>query len=306
MTEKGHIIAIGGGGFGRNPNHRKIEKYILELTGKERPNVVFLPTASAENQDYIIKFYKCFTKMNCEPSHVTFFQRTPRLDSIINKADVIVALGGDGTILSALHKSIKISKPIFGIYRGEYGFLTNPYKNVDLIKRLGKAKKTEMHVLKMITTKKNGKKAEAMAINEVALLRNSRHAAKIKVEVDGVVRIKELVCDGILLATPAGSTAYNLSARGQIIPMNSKLLALTPISPFRPRSWRGALINSKSKVVFIILDEKKRSVNVSADFKEIKDIKKVEIREDRSVKLSLLFDPDHNFDKKVLKEQFSF
>ena len=123
-----------------------------------------------------------------------------------------------------------------------------------------------MHVLKMITTKKNGKKAEAMAINEVALLRNSRHAAKIKVEVDGVVIIKELVCDGILLATPAGSTAYNLSARGQIIPMNSKLLALTPISPFRPRSWRGALINSKSKVVFIILDEKKRSVNVSADF----------------------------------------
>ena len=224
----------------------------------------------------------------------------------INKADVIVALGGDGTILSALHKSIKISKPIFGINRGEYGFLTNPYKNVDLIKRLGKAKKTEMHVLKMITTKKNGKKAEAMAINEVALLRNSRHAAKIKVEVDGVVRIKELVCDGILLATPAGSTAYNLSARGQIIPMNSKLLALTPISPFRPRSWRGALINSKSKVVFIILDEKKRSVNVSADFKEIKDIKKVEIEEDRSIKLSLLFDPDHNFDKKVLKEQFSF
>ena len=224
----------------------------------------------------------------------------------IDKADVIVAVGGDGTILSALHKSIKYSKPIFGINRGEYGFLTNIYKNIDLNKRLEKAKKTEMHLLKMIATKKNGKKSEAMAINEVALLRNSRHAAKIKVKVDNVVRIKELVCDGILLATPAGSTAYNLSARGQIIPMNSKLLALTPISPFRPRSWRGALINSKSKVTFIILDDKKRSVNVSADFKEIKDIKKVEIKEDRSIKLSLLFDPDHNFDKKVLKEQFSF
>ncbi len=224
----------------------------------------------------------------------------------INKADVIVAVGGDGTILSALHKSIKHSKPIFGINRGEYGFLTNTYKKIDLEKRLEKAKKTEMHLLKMIATKKNGKKSEAMAINEVALLRNSRHAAKIKVKVDNVVRIKELVCDGILLATPAGSTAYNLSARGQIIPMNSELLALTPISPFRPRSWRGALINSKSKVTFIILDDKKRSVNVSADFKEIKDIKKVEIKEDRSIKLSLLFDPDHNFDKKVLKEQFSF
>tara|TARA_B100000029_G_scaffold2247_1_gene2747 strand:- start:2144 stop:2920 length:777 start_codon:yes stop_codon:yes gene_type:complete len=224
----------------------------------------------------------------------------------INKSDVIVALGGDGTILSALHKSIKLSKPIFGINRGEYGFLTNPHKNIDLIKRLEKSKKTEMHVLKMITTTKNGKKREAMAFNEVSLLRNSRHAAKIKVQVDNIVRIKELVCDGILLATPAGSTAYNLSARGQIIPMNSKLLALTPISPFRPRSWRGALINSKSKVTFIILDEKKRSVNVSADYKEIKDIKKVEIQEDRSVKLSLLFDSDHNFDKKVLKEQFSF
>ena len=224
----------------------------------------------------------------------------------INKADVIVALGGDGTILSALHKSIKLSKPIFGINRGEYGFLTNRYKNMDLIKRLEKAKKTEMHVLKMIATKKDGKKKEAMAFNEVSLLRNSKHAAKIKVQVDNITRIKELVCDGILLATPAGSTAYNLSARGQIIPMNSKLLALTPISPFRPRSWRGALINSKSKVTFIILDEKKRSVNVSADFREIKDIKKVEIVEDRSIKLSLLFDPDHNFDKKVLKEQFSF
>ena len=224
----------------------------------------------------------------------------------MKEADVIVALGGDGTILSALHKSIKLSKPIFGINRGEYGFLTNTYKNIDLVKRLQKAKKTEMHLLKMIAIKKDGKKREAMAINEVALLRSSRHAAKIKVQVDNVVRIKELVCDGILLATPAGSTAYNLSARGQIIPMNSKLLALTPISPFRPRSWRGALINSKSKVTFIILDEKKRSVNVSADFKEIKDIKKVEIREDRSIKLSLLFDPDHNFEKKVLKEQFSF
>ncbi len=224
----------------------------------------------------------------------------------INKADVIVALGGDGTILSALHQSIKYCKPIFGINRGEYGFLTNPYKNVDLIKRLEKAKKTELHGLKMLATKKNGKKSEAMAINEVALLRSSRHAAKIKVQVDNIVRIKELVCDGVLLSTPAGSTAYNLSARGQIIPMKSNLLALTPISPFKPRSWRGALINSKSKVTFIILDEKKRLVNVSADFKEIKDIKKVEIREDRSIKLSLLFDPDHNFEKKVLKEQFSF
>ena len=163
-----------------------------------------------------------------------------------------------------------------------------------------------MHVLKMLTTKKNGKKIEVMAINEVSLLRNSRHAAKIQVQVDNIIRIKELVCDGILLATPAGSTAYNLSARGQIIPMNSNLLALTPISPFRPRSWRGALINSKSKVSFIILDEKKRSVNASADFKEIKDVKKVEIKEDRTIKLSLLFDPDHHFDKKVLKEQFSF
>ena len=224
----------------------------------------------------------------------------------INKADIIVALGGDGTFLSALHKSIKLSKPIFGINRGEYGFLTNPYKNIDLIKRLKKVKKTEMHVLKMIAIKKDGKKSEAMAINEVSLLRNSRHAAKIKVIVDDIVRIKELICDGILLATPAGSTAYNLSARGQIIPMNSNLLALTPISPFRPKSWRGALINSKSKVTFMVLDGKKRSVNVSADFKEIKDIKQVEIKEDRTIKLSLLFDSDHNFDKKVLTEQFSF
>ena len=240
------------------------------------------------------------------PGQFSFSPKIIKSADDFNKLDFLIALGGDGTILSALHKSIKLSKPIFGINRGEYGFLTNPYKNVDLIKRLEKAKKTELHGLKMLATKKNGKKSEAMAINEVALLRSSRHAAKIKVQVDNIVRIKELVCDGVLLSTPAGSTAYNLSARGQIIPMKSNLLALTPISPFKPRSWRGALINSKSKVTFIILDEKKRLVNVSADFKEIKDIKKVEIREDRSIKLSLLFDPDHNFEKKVLKEQFSF
>tara|TARA_B100001013_G_scaffold244951_1_gene151549 strand:- start:804 stop:1580 length:777 start_codon:yes stop_codon:yes gene_type:complete len=224
----------------------------------------------------------------------------------IKNCDIIVAIGGDGTIISALHKSIKISKPIFGINRGEYGFLTNIHKNIDLIKRLKKAKKTEMHVLKMKVTTTKGNIYIANAVNEVSILRNSRHAAKIKILVDNVLRIKELVCDGILLSTPAGSTAYNLSAKGPIIPIKSKLLALTPISPFRPKGWRGALINSNSKVTFLILDEKKRSVNASADFKEVRDVKKIEIREDNSIKLSLLFDPDHNFDKKVLKEQFSF
>ena len=168
----------------------------------------------------------------------------------IKNCDIIVAIGGDGTIISALHKSIKISKPIFGINRGEYGFLTNIHKNIDLIKRLKKAKKTEMHVLKMKVTTTKGKIYIANAVNEVSILRNSRHAAKIKILVDNVLRIKELVCDGILLSTPAGSTAYNLSAKGPIIPIKSKLLALTPISPFRPKGWRGALINSNSKVTF--------------------------------------------------------
>ena len=249
----------------------------------------------------------CFFPANTKKAHnaVKILKKKHKNYSI-QSSDVVVAIGGDGTVLSALHKSIKFCKPIFGINKGEYGFLTNIHKNIDLINRLKKAKKTEMHVLKMKATTINGKIYKGIAINEVSLLRNSRHAAKIKVLIDNVVRIKELVCDGILLATPAGSTAYNLSARGQIIPMNSKLLALTPINPFRPRNWRGALINSKTKVKFIILDEKKRSVNVSADSKEVKDVKKVEIKEDRSIKLSLLFDPDHNFDKKVLKEQFSF
>ena len=221
------------------------------------------------------------------------------------EADVIVALGGDGLMLQTLHDNIDEAKPIFGINKGSVGFLMNDYNDDDLLERIESATLTKVYPLQM-TVKTEQEEISAKAINEVSLLRQTYQAAKIKIKIDDKIRLEELICDGILLATPAGSTAYNLSARGQIIPMNSNLLALTPISPFRPRSWRGALINSKSKVSFIILDEKKRSVNASADFKEIKDVKKVEIKEDRTIKLSLLFDPDHNFDKKVLKEQFSF
>ena len=221
-------------------------------------------------------------------------------------SDVIVVLGGDGFMLQTLKKYQKYDKPFYGLNRGTFGFLMNKFKSQNIKKNISRSKLVSISPLEAkITTTKN-KIQSAFAINEVSLLRQSRQTASLRISSSKKVIIKKLISDGVIISTPAGSTAYNLSARGQIIPINSKLLALTPISPFRPRGWRGALINSKSKVTFIILDEKKRSVNVSADFKEIKDIKKVEVREDRTVRLSLLFDPDHNFDKKVLKEQFSF
>ena len=221
----------------------------------------------------------------------------------VNEADIIVALGGDGTILSALHKSIKFSKPIFGINRGEYGFLTNPYKKVNLIKRLEKAKKTEIHVLKMIATKKDGKKKEAVAFNEVSLLRNSRHAAKIKVKVDDVVRIKELVCDGILLATPAGSTAYNLSVHGPILSLDSKKLSISPISPFRPRRWKGKVVGDKTTIIIKNLNSKKRPISAVADNYEVRNAKTISIKKNKKLKFNLLYDSNRSLQKKIKIEQ---
>jgi NAD+ kinase len=219
-------------------------------------------------------------------------------------ADIVVALGGDGLMLETLHSHIERQVPIYGMNRGSVGFLLNEFRIDGLIERLRAATRVTLHPLRMKATRVNGEVREALAINEVSLLRQTRQAAKLRLTVDSVLRMEELICDGILLATPAGSTAYNLSAHGPIIPLGSGVLALTPISAFRPRRWRGALLPHKAKVTIELLECEKRPVSAVADYTEVRDVVKVETFEDRSIGLTLLFDPDHTLEERILKEQF--
>lgn len=220
-------------------------------------------------------------------------------------ADVIVVLGGDGTLLEALHQYHSLKKPVYGMNRGSVGFLLNPYRTKDLEERLKQAQSVTLHPLKMVAHNKDGENIEAVAFNEVSLLRQRHYAAKIGIAVDGTERMPELICDGILLATPAGSTAYNLSAHGPIIPLSAEILALTPISAFRPRRWRGALLPHKAAVRFEIIDASERPVSATADYTEVRNVVQVDICEARDVSVTLLFDPDHNLEERILKEQFA-
>ncbi len=222
----------------------------------------------------------------------------------IDKADIAIALGGDGTMLETLHKIYETGIPVYGMNCGSVGFLMNPYRPEKLMDRLNQAHKVNIFPLHMKAIDENGNEHEAIAFNEVALLRQTRQAAKLKISVDNIERIPELVCDGILLATPAGSTAYNLSAHGPIIPLSANLLALTPISAFRPRRWKGALLPSHSRVKIEIYNSQKRPVSATADSTEIRHIKSVEIKQLDSHECTLLFDPDHNLEERILKEQF--
>lgn len=221
-----------------------------------------------------------------------------------HEADVIVALGGDGFMLQSLHKQIKRPVPIFGMNKGTVGFMMNEFKSTGLMKRISKAETVTLHPLRMVAKNKDGEVVEALAINEVSLLRETRQTARIVIEVDGKERLKELVCDGIMVATPAGSTAYNLSAHGPIIPIGSELLALTPISAFRPRRWRGALLPHTSKIRFLIKETEKRPVSAVADMTEVRCVTEVSIEEARDVSLNLMFDPEHNLAERILMEQF--
>lgn len=221
------------------------------------------------------------------------------------EADVVVALGGDGFVLQQLHQTIERRVPIFGMHRGSIGFLLNDYREDGLLERLAAAVPVALHPLRMIATCREGKRCEALAINEVSLLREKHQAAKIRIRVDGIERLPELICDGVLVATPAGSTAYNLSAHGPIIPLAAGLLALTPISAFRPRRWRGALLPRTARVAFEVLEADKRPVSATADDQEVRDVTNVEICEDRNIALTLLFDPELNLEERVLKEQFA-
>ncbi len=222
----------------------------------------------------------------------------------IKNSDVIVALGGDGLILSLLNENNTYNKPIYGMNKGTVGFLLNNYSNKRLLERIKKEKETKLNPLKMEAENINGRIYKALSLNEVSLLRQKRSAAKIKIIVDDKTKLNELVCDGIIIATPAGSTAYNLSAHGPIIPLGTRLLALTPICPFRPRRWKGALLSENTKVRFEILDPELRPVSATAGEKEVRNIKRVNVETKLDQALTLLFDNEHNLEEKILNEQF--
>ncbi len=223
-----------------------------------------------------------------------------------DEADVIVALGGDGFMLQTLHLYMDTGKRIYGMNRGSVGFLMNEYSEDHLRERIAASEEETIRPLRMTAIDSDGEEHAANAINEVSLLRQSYQAAKIRITVDDHVRLDELICDGVMVATPAGSTAYNLSAHGPILPLDAPLLALTPVSPFRPRRWRGALLPNQSTVVFDILEPEKRPVNAVADHSEIKSVVKVTIRESRSVTATILFDASHSWGERVLAEQFRY
>ena len=221
-------------------------------------------------------------------------------------AQAIVALGGDGLMLQTLHRHMSSHIPIFGMNRGSVGFLMNDYREDGLIERLANADISRIHPLAMLATDRSGKVHKALAINEVSLFRETAQAAKLEIAIDGTVRLEELVCDGVLVATPAGSTAYNLSAHGPIVPINAPLIALTPISPFRPRRWRGALLPNKARITITVLEPDKRPVSAVADHFETRSIVRVEIEKARQIELYMMCDPDHSLDERILTEQFSY
>jgi NAD+ kinase len=225
----------------------------------------------------------------------------------LKDAEMVVALGGDGFMLQTLHGMLgrKQILPVFGMNLGTVGFLMNEWREMGLEERLTAARPFTVSPLRMIAETIDGEQVVSPAINEVSLLRETRQTAKLEVALDGRIVVEELVCDGVLVATPAGSTAYNLSAQGPILPLGSSLLALTPISPFRPRRWRGALLPDTSSVQFRVLDARKRPVSAVADQQEVRDVATVSVSIDRDRPLTLLFDPDHALDDRITMEQFA-
>ncbi|MCF6302775.1 MAG: NAD kinase [Devosiaceae bacterium] len=224
----------------------------------------------------------------------------------LSDASTVVVLGGDGQMLQTLHKVMNQNIPVYGMHFGSVGFLMNDFNEHDLPARIAAAQATTIHPLSMTATDQVGNKHHALALNEVSLFRASYQAAKIEIFVDEKSRIEELICDGVLLATPAGSTAYNLSAHGPILPIDSPLLALTPISPFRPRRWRGAILPNRAAVRFQIREFEKRPVTAVADSQQFLNVVEVMVKEDRNNAVTLLFDPGHSLEERVLNEQFKY
>jgi NAD+ kinase len=224
----------------------------------------------------------------------------------IDQADVIVALGGDGFLLQTLRETMASGKQVYGMNRGTIGFLMNTFREGGLRERVAAADAETIRPLEMETVSSDGATARALAINEVSLFRQSYQAAKIRITIDGKVRLDELICDGVMVATPAGSTAYNLSAHGPILPLDAPLLALTPVSPFRPRRWRGALVSNRSTVRFEVLEQDKRPVNAVADHTEVKSVTSVTVCESATKTATLLFDAGHSWNERILVEQFRY
>ncbi len=221
-------------------------------------------------------------------------------------ADVVVALGGDGLMLQTLHRNMRSGKPIYGMHRGTVGFLMNEFSANRLRERLAAAHESVIHPLLMRATDVQGAVHLHHAINEVSLFRQTHQAARLRILIDDCERMPELIADGIMVATPAGSTAYNLSAQGPILPINAALLALTPISAFRPRRWRGALLPNTAYVVIEVLEGDKRPVAAVADHDEVRDVRRVEVLSDRSISMRMLFDPGHSLEERILREQFGY
>lgn len=220
------------------------------------------------------------------------------------EADVIVALGGDGFMLQTLHRHGALGKPVFGMKLGTVGFLMNQYRAEDLLERIAAAEPAKLRPLEMHAITESGASVVSLAYNEVSLLRQTRQAAHLSIDLNGQTRLPELICDGVLIATPAGSTAYNFSAHGPILPLGSQTIALTPIAPFRPRRWRGAILKADTEVRFRVLDPYKRPVSATADSHEVRDVVEVTIGESRDRMVTLLFDPEHNLEERILSEQF--
>ncbi|MFC0198980.1 NAD kinase [Paracoccus rhizosphaerae] len=246
-----------------------------------------------------------FTASHAELAREALTTLTARYgDTPLDRADVVVALGGDGFMLQTLHVTQGLGVPVYGMNRGTVGFLMNAFADDDLPARLAEAEETSINPLRMRATCADGTCHEALAINEVSLLREGPQAAKLRIHVDGRMRMEELVCDGALVATPAGSTAYNYSAHGPILPIGAEVLALTAIAPFRPRRWRGALLPKEAEVVVEVLNPARRPVMADADSRSVRNVIRVQIRSASDISHRLLFDPGHGLDERLLREQF--
>jgi NAD+ kinase len=246
-----------------------------------------------------------FVASETEPAQQALAELVKRYSPVpIESADCIVALGGDGFMLHTLHRFLSRRIPVFGMNRGTVGFLMNHYRLEGIEERLQNAMAMTLTPLEMEAVASSGKRHVHLAVNEVSLLRETSQTAKLRITVDGQVRLDPLLCDGALVSTPAGSTAYNLSAHGPILPLDAGVHALTPVSPFRPRRWRGALLPRRATIVFDVLEPPKRPASAVADFHEVRDVIKVTVREATNVTLQLLFDPDHQLDERILREQF--
>ena len=222
----------------------------------------------------------------------------------VSDADIVIALGGDGFMLRTLHRMIGNDIPVFGMKVGNIGFLMNRFEEDGLMQRLAAARAVNLNPLKMDVQTESGTTTSALAINEISLLRQTNQAAHIRILVNDIVKVENLICDGVLLSTAAGSTAYNFSVRGPILPLGTDALALTPISPFRPRRWNGAILPGSARVSFEVLDNYKRAVSATADAYEVRDVVRVDAYEDKSTVLKLLFDPAHSLEERILNEQF--